>query len=130
MNQSQIDNILAPVSPAENRRREQRVRERFWKTVRRAARQVPFMDEIVAAYYCAMDERTPPRVRATLLAALAYFVLPLDWVPDFLVGLGFTDDLAVLTVALTAIRSHITPAHREAARRALQDETEPAEEHR
>ena len=88
---------------------------------KRAARYVPFMDELVAAYYCALDPKTPFRVRGTLLAALAYFVLPLDFIPDFLLGFGFTDDVAVLTAAITAIRAHIKPAHRTAARKALEE---------
>ncbi|TJW74221.1 MAG: DUF1232 domain-containing protein, partial [Mesorhizobium sp.] len=36
-------------------------------------------------------------------------------------GLGFTDDLAVLTAAIAAVSAHITPAHRQAARDALAD---------
>ena len=98
---------------------EEDVRARFWHTVKRAARHVPFMDEVVAAYYCAMDNRTPLRAKGTLLAALAYFILPADTIPDFLLGLGFTDDVAVLTAAIAAVKAHVTPAHRLAARKAL-----------
>jgi uncharacterized membrane protein YkvA (DUF1232 family) len=87
---------------------------------------VPFMDEVVAAYYCALDQNTPTRVRMTLMTALAYFVLPFDVIPDMLVGIGFTDDIAVLMAALTAVRTHITPAHRIAAREALRDDGEAA----
>ena len=97
------------------------VREKFWRTAKKAARQIPFMDEVVAAYYCAMDRDTPLRAKGILLAALGYFVLPVDFVPDFIFGLGFTDDLAVLTAAITAVSAHITPAHRQAARDALAD---------
>ncbi len=95
------------------------IRDGFWRTARRAARQVPFMEDVVAAYYCALDGQTPLRAKATLLAALGYFVLPADTVPDLIVGLGFTDDIAVLTAAITAVRAHMTPAHRLAAREAL-----------
>jgi uncharacterized membrane protein YkvA (DUF1232 family) len=102
------------------------VKKGFWKTARRAGRMVPFMDEVVAAYYCALDQNTPTRVRMTLMAALAYFVLPFDVIPDMLVGIGFTDDIAVLMAALTAVRTHITPAHRIAAREALRDDGEAA----
>lgn len=122
IDKDKVEEILAPVPVREQTRREHRVRADFWRTVKRAAAAIPFMDEVVAAYYCALDPKTPLRVRGTLLAALAYFVLPLDWVPDFLIGFGFTDDLAVLTAALTAIRSHITPAHRAAARKALAED--------
>ena len=100
---------------------ESEVREKFWRTAKKAARQIPFMDEVVAAYYCAMDRDTPLRAKGILLAALGYFVLPVDFVPDFIFGLGFTDDLAVLTAAITAVSAHITPAHRQAARDALAD---------
>jgi uncharacterized membrane protein YkvA (DUF1232 family) len=95
------------------------VREKFWRTARKAARRVPFMDEVVAAYYCALDRNTPFRAKAILLAALGYFVLPADTIPDVILGLGFTDDIAVLTAAITAVRAHMTPAHRLAAKQAL-----------
>lgn len=121
INEAKIGRILAVAGPGENRRREDRVRARFWRTARRAARQVPFMEEVVAGYYCALDRDTPSHVRGTLLAALAYFVLPLDIVPDFLLGLGFTDDIAVLAAALNAVRGSVTPAHRLLARQALDD---------
>lgn len=122
MDDVRIGEILEPVGESENRRREKRVRERFWQTVGKAVRQIPMMEDVVAGYYCALDPRTPLRVRGILLAALAYFVLPLDAVPDFLAGIGFTDDLAVLTAAIAAIRSNITPAHRQAAKRALRND--------
>ena len=116
--------ILPPEAEAA---REERVRGRFWATFRRAARMIPFADDVVAAYYCALDPATPHRVRAMLLAALAYFVLPLDAVPDLLAGIGFTDDVTVLVATIALVRAHITPVHREAARRALAgDPAKPA----
>lgn len=109
--------ILGP----EDEARESRVRKGFWQTLRKAARYIPFAEELVAAYYCAIDPQTPGRVRAILLGALAYFVLPFDVVPDFLAGVGFTDDATVLLAAITMVRAHIRPEHREAAKRALSD---------
>jgi len=100
---------------------ESEVRAKFWRTAKKAARQIPFMEDVVAAYYCALDKKTPLRAKGILLAALGYFVLPVDAIPDIVLGLGFTDDIAVLTAAITAVRAHITPAHRLAARQALAD---------
>jgi uncharacterized membrane protein YkvA (DUF1232 family) len=114
-----IDEILSPADARASEERAARVRARFWRTLKRAARQIPFMEDLVAAYYCALDTRTPTRVRGILLAALAYFVLPLDIIPDFIAGFGFTDDVAVLSAAISAVRTHITPAHYAAARAAL-----------
>jgi len=121
MDDTKIGRILVPVGPEEEKRRWEEVRRRFWRTVKKAARQVPFMEDVVAGYYCALDRETPARVRGILLAAIFYFVLPFDAVPDFLAAFGFTDDVAVLAAALSSVRAHITPAHRLAARRALDD---------
>lgn len=99
-----------------------RVRTGFWRTARRAARQIPFMEDVVASYYCAFDSDTPLRAKGILLAALGYFVLPADTIPDVIVGLGFTDDLTVLTAAIAAVRAHLKPAHRLAAREALEQD--------
>jgi uncharacterized membrane protein YkvA (DUF1232 family) len=59
------------------------------------------------------------QVRATLIGALAYFVLPLDAIPDVMPMLGFTDDAVVLATAIKLVANHMTPAHRDAARNAL-----------
>ena len=101
---------------AELTRNEATVRRGFWEKARRTLGRVPFTEDAVAAFYCATDSATPLAIRATLLGALAYFVLPFDAVPDLLLGLGFTDDAAVLVAAFTAARMHVTEAHRERAR--------------
>lgn len=100
---------------------EARVRQGFWKKLRRQAASVPFAQEATAAYFAAFDRGTPLKVRATLLAALAYFVLPVDAVPDVFPVLGFTDDAAVLATAVRLISDHILPHHYQAARDVLDD---------
>lgn len=91
----------------------------FWPKVRGLIGRMPFIDEAVAGYFCARDPATPLRVKVTLMAALAYFVVPADAVPDFLAGIGYTDDLAVLIAALKTIGPAITDDHRAQARSAL-----------
>jgi uncharacterized membrane protein YkvA (DUF1232 family) len=98
---------------------EQEVSTDFWSKIRRFAGQLPFMEDVVAGYYCALDPATPMRVRGMLLAAIAYFILPFDFIPDFVAGLGFTDDAALMTAVLALVSAHITPMHRAAAARAL-----------
>ena len=110
------------LGPEDAEEKEARIRRRFWPTVRKALRAVPFINEVVAAYYAMLDPDTPTRARLILIAALAYFVAPFDVVPDFIIGLGFVDDATVLAAALAAVRSSIKDEHREAARRALAEE--------
>jgi uncharacterized membrane protein YkvA (DUF1232 family) len=95
------------------------VRKRFWAKLKRVVAHLPFAEDLVAAYYCAFDKQTPRHVQATLLGAIAYFILPFDFVPDMLPVLGFTDDAAVLATAIRLVATHITPDHYEAARAAL-----------
>ena len=96
-----------------------RVRKQFWVKLKRLAAKLPFAEDLLAAYYCAFDRQTPRHVQAMLLGAIAYFILPFDFIPDMLPVLGFTDDAAVLAAAIRTVASHITPAHRDAARAAL-----------
>jgi len=103
------------------------VRRRFWIKLKRVAAHLPFAEDLVAVYYCAFDKQTPRHVQATLLGAIAYFILPFDFVPDMLPVLGFTDDAAVLATAIRLVATHITPDHREAARAALKRGTDPAD---
>ena len=121
MERENIERALAPVPVEEQRRREERVRSRFWSYLKRFAGRIPFAEDLVAAYYCAMDPATPFKVKGTLLAALAYFLLPFDVLPDMLVIIGFTDDLAVLMAAISLVSSHMRPEHYERAREALAD---------
>jgi len=100
-------------------RDEEIVRRGFWNKARKFAAQLPFAEDLLAAWYCAFDRETPRRVQAALLGALAYFVLPFDIVPDMLPVLGFTDDAAVLATALKLVASHMRPEHRAAAKAAI-----------
>ena len=95
------------------------VRRRFWIKLKRVAAKLPFAEELLAAYYCAFDRQTPRHVQAALLGAIAYFIIPVDFVTDVLPVLGFTDDAAVLATAIRMVATHIMPEHREAARAAL-----------
>jgi uncharacterized membrane protein YkvA (DUF1232 family) len=95
------------------------VRKRFWIKLKRVAARLPFTEDLLAAYYCAFDKQTPRHVQVSLLGAIAYFILPFDFIPDMMPVLGFTDDAAILATAIRLVASHITADHREAARAAL-----------
>jgi len=106
------------------------LRRSFWRKMRGVAAHIPFAEDLLAAYYCAFDRDTPLPVKATLVGAIAYFVLPFDAIPDVLPVLGFTDDAAVLATAIRLVATHITTDHRDAARAALKrviDKSEAAE---
>jgi len=95
------------------------LRRRFWRKLKRLAVKLPFAEDLLAAYYCAFDRATPRHVQVALLGALAYFVLPFDFVADIMPVIGFADDAAVLATAIRLVASHITPEHHAAAQAAM-----------
>jgi uncharacterized membrane protein YkvA (DUF1232 family) len=102
-------------------RDEARFGSEFIGRLKRVAKRIPFAEDLLAAWVCARDPSTPRRVKLTLLAALGYFVLPLDALPDVMPLLGFTDDAAVIAAALAAVAGSITPQHRAKAKEMLTD---------
>jgi uncharacterized membrane protein YkvA (DUF1232 family) len=121
MNASATTGRELTVPELEKLRRDRTTTEKaFWQKLRRHARNLPFVDQLLAAYYCAVDPATPLRARAVLYGAIAYFILPVDLIPDWIVGLGFTDDAAVLAAAVRSILPHISDRHRDRARRAIE----------
>jgi len=115
------DNPTPLPVPADPLRNEETVRRGFWSKLRANLGRVPFAEDLVASYYAATDPATPARSKAVLLGALAYFVMPLDAMPDFIALLGFTDDAAVLALAIQTVRANLRPDHYEKARAALKD---------
>jgi uncharacterized membrane protein YkvA (DUF1232 family) len=107
--------------PSVMRLNEQRVDVGFWPKIRRVAARVPFAKEALSVWYCAKDDDTPLAAKGMMLAALAYFVLPVDAIPDFIAGLGYTDDAAVFTALLAILGKNLKPKHKLAARRAIEE---------
>ena len=60
----------------------------------------------------ALDPLTPTQVRISLMAAVAYLIMPFDLFPDFLPLVGFSDDFVALTAILGIYGKYITPAIR------------------
>jgi uncharacterized membrane protein YkvA (DUF1232 family) len=98
-----------------------RVEHGFWDKVRTTLGRISFVEDAVAAYYCAIDPDTPLQVKAILMGALAYFIMPVDVVPDFLAMFGFFDDAAVLAAAYRKVSEYVQPHHRTRAQQAMAD---------
>jgi uncharacterized membrane protein YkvA (DUF1232 family) len=95
---------------------ERRVARGFWPKMRRVAARIPFASDALSIWWCARDPATPAAAKGIMFAALAYFVLPTDAIPDILAGIGFTDDAAVFAALLAVVGKNIKPHHRDAAR--------------
>ena len=104
------------------------VADQFWPKIQRYLAQIPFAKDLAAAYYAATDPTTPLSVRAGLLAALIYFIVPTDAIADFIPGVGFIDDAATLAATLQLVMIYITPEHLAQAEAALAENQKDAEQ--
>lgn len=81
----------------------------FWRKLGRVAGRAgtELLEKALWLYYAAQKPETPPWARATAFGALGYLILPLDTVPDWLAGVGLTDDLGALTLAILTITHYV-----------------------
>ena len=99
---------------------EARVTRSFWPKITRTAARIPFADQALAAWYAARDPQTPMAAKGMIFAGLAYFVLPVDAIPDIFAGIGFTDDAAVIAALIATLGANIKSRHRDQAKAALE----------
>ena len=90
-------------------------RSGFLTKARRHLGQVPMAREAVAMYFCLIDPKTPTWVKGIVAAALAYFIMPLDAIPDLLPLIGLSDDISILTAAYATVANFVTDDHRNRA---------------
>ena len=99
---------------------EVRVQKGFWPKIRRTAARIPFVRQVISVWYSARDPETPTAAKGIMLGALAYFVLPIDAIPDIFAGIGFTDDAAVIAALIATLGANIKRRHKDKADAALE----------
>ena len=102
--------------PATVKVNEQRVARGFWPKMRKLATKVPFAADALSLWWCARDPTTPTAAKGMMLAALAYFVLPTDAIPDVLPAIGFTDDAAVIAALIAIVGKNLKAIHKDQAK--------------
>ena len=115
------EDVLDPAKalvPAVQKVNELRVKRGFWPKIVRTAARIPFADQALSVYYAARDPQTPAAAKGMMLGALAYFVMPIDAIPDIFAGIGFTDDAAVFAALIATLGANIKRRHRDQAAQA------------
>jgi len=106
--------------PSVQRVNEMRVQKGFWPKMRRTASRIPFAGQALSVWFAARDPETPAAAKGIMLGALAYFVLPIDAIPDIFAGIGFTDDAAVIAALIATLGANIKRRHKDQAEAALE----------
>ena len=90
---------------------EEYVQKNFWDKIKKNSSKIPFVNDVVAMYYCLLDKETPLPIKVSIITALAYFISPIDAIPDIMVGVGYADDAGVVATTLALIQAHVTTKH-------------------
>lgn len=97
------------------------VEKRFWAKVKKIIGKVPFLADAISLYYCAIDAKTPFKSKAIAFSSLAYFILPIDIIPDLILAVGYSDDAGAIAAAIMALKPFVTEEHRRKAKDFLAD---------
>jgi uncharacterized membrane protein YkvA (DUF1232 family) len=117
------EDVLDPAKalvPSVQKTNEVRAQRGFWPKIVRTAAKIPFADQALSVWFAARDPLTPAAAKGMMFGALAYFVMPVDAIPDIFAGIGFTDDAAVFAALIATLGANIKRRHRDAAERALE----------
>lgn len=76
---------------------------------------------VLLLYFTLQKPEVPIKAKTIIIGALGYFILPLDLIPDIAVGVGYTDDLGALGVALFQVAMYIDDEIKNKAKEKLKD---------
>lgn len=97
--------------------------EGFWNKVQKYSKKAGsvIVYAVLLLYYTLQKPDIPLKVKATIAGALGYFILPIDLIPDVALGVGFVDDLGVITAALIQVAMYIDEDIKKLAKDKLKD---------
>lgn len=83
--------------------------DKFWGKLKKFAKKAgsSVVYAVLLLYYTLQKPEVPTKAKAVIIGALGYFILPLDLIPDFVTGVGYTDDLGALGFALFQVAMYI-----------------------
>jgi uncharacterized membrane protein YkvA (DUF1232 family) len=95
----------------------------FWVKVKKFAKAAgkEVIEKALFLYYAAQESDTPVWAKTIIYSALAYFISPIDAIPDITPVVGYTDDLGALVSALATVSMYVTEDVKNKARQKLSD---------
>jgi uncharacterized membrane protein YkvA (DUF1232 family) len=85
------------------------VEENLWEKLERVGKKISFAKDILALVKYMRDPLVSWHRKAIVVAALIYFISPIDTIPDFAPLVGYLDDLGVITAVLKFLGHELIP---------------------
>jgi uncharacterized membrane protein YkvA (DUF1232 family) len=114
-----LDALIAEIHASDSE--SANVQKNFKKKLVGNFSKIKFVQDAVALFIVVKDPAVTVYVKAMAIGALAYFISPIDAIPDIIPVTGFLDDAAVIGTTITVLGSKITKRHRQQAEGFLQN---------
>lgn len=97
--------------------------ESFWEKLKNFAKAAgrEVIEKALWLYYAAQQPETPMWAKTVIYSALAYFIMPLDAIPDPIPVVGYTDDLGAIGAALVTCAAYVNEKVKDLASAKLRD---------
>jgi uncharacterized membrane protein YkvA (DUF1232 family) len=94
---------------------------KFWSKLKKYGKKAgsSVVYAVLLLYFTLQKPEVPAKTKAIIIGALGYFILPLDLIPDLAVGVGYTDDLGALGLALLQVAMYIDQDIKDQAKQKL-----------
>ena len=112
-----MENVPIKIESFGSEYSEQGLKEKLAKIARKAGIKMAYA--VLVAFYAVQSDTLSFKEKARLYGALGYFILPVDLIPDAILGMGYSDDLAALVYVLHTVSSNITSEVKQRAREKL-----------
>jgi len=96
-------------TPEEYEQKSRYVNENLWEKVERVGQKISFAKDIMALFNYFMDKHVSWHRKTIVVAALVYFIAPVDAIPDIAPLIGYMDDLGVITALMKYLGSELIP---------------------
>lgn len=108
--EAEIDEIAAQYDSEESVKEGVKyVDENLWEKVERVGKKISFAKDLMALYRYMIDSSVSWYRKSIVIAALVYFISPIDVIPDLAPLFGYLDDLGVITAVLKFLGSELIP---------------------
>ncbi len=83
--------------------------EKFWEKLKKIAKKIGVKATAygLTLFYVLQKDEVTYGDKLFIIGCLGYFILPIDLVPDVLVGIGYTDDIGFMAINLIRISKYI-----------------------
>ena len=88
------------------------VKKGFWGKIKEVGKKLPFISDVIALFYYMLDSEVPWYKKSIVVGALAYFISPIDAIPDLAPIIGYLDDAGVIAATVAWFGSELGPYYK------------------